>query len=166
MDGDAGGRSTARIYDVLDVLVANLTAETVAATRSCGCASAARWLTRRIDQFNPAGRARRNVAHHYDLNGRLYSLFLDRDRQYSCAYFPRGDETLEEAQVAKKRHIAAKLMLDRPGPDGAGHRLRLGRHGADAGARLRRARHRHHALHRAARRGAARAPRPRGWRTA
>ena len=49
------------------------------------------------------------------MNGRLYSLFLDRDRQYSCAYFPRGDETLEEAQAAKKRHIAAKLCLDRPG---------------------------------------------------
>ncbi len=64
---------------------------------------------------NNASRSRRNVAHHYDLNGRLYSLFLDRDRQYSCAYFPRGDETLEEAQLAKKRHIAAKLKLDRPG---------------------------------------------------
>jgi cyclopropane-fatty-acyl-phospholipid synthase len=64
---------------------------------------------------NNATRSRRNVAHHYDLNGRLYSLFLDRDRQYSCAYFPRGDETLEEAQAAKKRHIAAKLKLDRPG---------------------------------------------------
>jgi len=63
---------------------------------------------------NNAARSRRNVAHHYDLNGRLYSLFLDRDRQYSCAYFPRGDETLEEAQAAKKRHIAAKLLLDRP----------------------------------------------------
>src|SRR4029077_1817383 len=71
-------------------------------------------LTRVIAQFNPAPRARRNVAHHYDPNGRLYSLFLDRDRQYSCAYFPRGDETLEEAQIAKKRHIAAKLKLDRP----------------------------------------------------
>ena len=59
-------------------------------------------------------RAQRNVAHHYNLNGRLYSLFLDRDRQYSCAYFPRGDETLEQAQIAKKRHIAAKLCLDRP----------------------------------------------------
>jgi len=55
------------------------------------------------------------VAHHYDLNGRLYSLFLDRDRQYSCAYFPTGTETLEEAQAAKKRLIAAKLCLDRPG---------------------------------------------------
>ena len=72
-------------------------------------------MTRRLAQFNPAGRARRNVAHHYDLNGRLYSLFLDRDRQYSCAYFPRGDETIDEAQVAKKRHIAAKLLLNRPG---------------------------------------------------
>ncbi len=72
-------------------------------------------LRRPIAQANNAVRARRNVAHHYDLNGRLYSLFLDRDRQYSCAYFPRGDETLEEAQTAKKRHIAAKLMLDRPG---------------------------------------------------
>ncbi|WP_419899775.1 cyclopropane-fatty-acyl-phospholipid synthase family protein [Roseomonas sp. USHLN139] len=74
-----------------------------------------RWLRRRLDQLNPAGRARRNVAHHYDLNGRLYALFLDRDRQYSCAYFPTGQETLEEAQEAKKRHIAAKLHLDRPG---------------------------------------------------
>jgi cyclopropane-fatty-acyl-phospholipid synthase len=72
-------------------------------------------LRRRFDQYNPAPRAQRNVAHHYDLNGRLYSLFLDRDRQYSCAYFPRGDETLEAAQLAKKRHIAAKLCLDRPG---------------------------------------------------
>ncbi len=51
------------------------------------------------------------------MNGRLYSLFLDRDRQYSCAYFARGGETLEEAQAAKKRHIAAKLLLDRPNLD-------------------------------------------------
>jgi cyclopropane-fatty-acyl-phospholipid synthase len=72
-------------------------------------------VLRPILQANSAARARRNVAHHYDLNGRLYSLFLDRDRQYSCAYFPRGDETLEEAQAAKKRHIAAKLNLNRPG---------------------------------------------------
>ena len=70
---------------------------------------------RRLHQFNPAGRAKKNVAHHYDLSSQLYALFLDADRQYSCAYFPNGDETLEEAQVAKKRHIAAKLLLDRPG---------------------------------------------------
>ncbi len=75
----------------------------------------ARRITRVLAQMNPAPRARRNVAHHYDLNGRLYALFLDRDRQYSCAYFPTGAETLEEAQEAKKRHIAAKLLLGRPG---------------------------------------------------
>jgi len=62
-----------------------------------------RWGRRHLDQLNPASRARRNVAHHYDLNGRLYALFLDRDRQYSCAYFPTGEETLEEAQLLKKR---------------------------------------------------------------
>ena len=74
-----------------------------------------RQLRRRFDQLNPARRARRNVAHHYDLNGRLYALFLDADRQYSCAYYPTGGETLEQAQALKKRHIAAKLRLDRPG---------------------------------------------------
>ena len=71
------------------------------------------WL-RVVRQYNPASRARRNVAHHYDLSGELYDLFLDRDRQYSCAYFARADMTLEEAQQAKKAHIAAKLCL-RPG---------------------------------------------------
>ncbi|HTZ71484.1 MAG TPA: cyclopropane-fatty-acyl-phospholipid synthase family protein [Acetobacteraceae bacterium] len=73
-----------------------------------------RRLTRFATGAVTPARARRNVAHHYDLNGRLYSLFLDRDRQYSCAYFPTGNETLEEAQKAKKQHIAAKLLLDRP----------------------------------------------------
>jgi cyclopropane-fatty-acyl-phospholipid synthase len=101
------------IYDVLDLLVTNLTSET-SSNPVVGLRHALARLTRRIAQFNPAGRARRNAAHHYDLNGRLYSLFLDRDRQYSCAYFPRGDETLDEAQVAKKRHLASKLRLDRP----------------------------------------------------
>ncbi|MDG3041943.1 cyclopropane-fatty-acyl-phospholipid synthase [Roseicyclus marinus] len=66
---------------------------------------------RLIDQYNPAHRARVNVAHHYDLSGDLYDLFLDADRQYSCAYFTRPDMTLEQAQAAKKHHIAAKLCL-------------------------------------------------------
>ena len=66
---------------------------------------------RRLAQFNPSGRARRNVAHHYDIDGAIYDLFLDRDRQYSCAYFTRGRRALEEAQLAKKRHIAAKLAI-------------------------------------------------------
>jgi cyclopropane-fatty-acyl-phospholipid synthase len=102
------------IYDLLDVLVVNLWEGGGHPMEWAG--AALRQVRRRIDQLNPAGRARRNVAHHYDLNGRLYALFLDRDRQYSCAYFARGgDETLEEAQAAKKRHVAAKLRLDRPG---------------------------------------------------
>jgi cyclopropane-fatty-acyl-phospholipid synthase len=100
------------IYDVLEVLVMNLAqGGSMPALR---VTQLGRKLFRRLSQFNPAGRSRRNVAHHYDLNSELYSLFLDEDWQYSCAYFPRGDETLEAAQVAKKRHIAAKLLLDRP----------------------------------------------------
>ena len=71
-------------------------------------------LVRRLQQVNTAARARRNVQHHYDLSGELYRLFLDEDMQYSCAYFERPDMTLEEAQLAKKRHIAAKLRI-KPG---------------------------------------------------
>jgi cyclopropane-fatty-acyl-phospholipid synthase len=70
-----------------------------------------RYLGRHIGQFNLRGRARNNVAHHYDLDGRLYSLFLDADRQYSCAYFEDADTTLDDAQLAKKRHLAAKLLV-------------------------------------------------------
>ena len=73
-----------------------------------------RYLMRRIHQFNPPSRSRENVHHHYDLDGRLYSLFLDDDLQYSCAYFEEGVTGLAEAQLAKKRHLAAKLAL-RPG---------------------------------------------------
>ena len=73
-----------------------------------------RLLARRFTQNNDLFRSRRNVAHHYDLDERFYRLFLDRDMQYSCAYFDRPDADLEEAQWAKKRHIAAKLAL-RPG---------------------------------------------------
>lgn len=73
------------------------------------------FLSRRL-HHNPIHRARCNVAHHYDLSTELYDLFLDADRQYSCAYFATGNETLEEAQALKKRHLAAKLLL-RPGLD-------------------------------------------------
>jgi len=72
-----------------------------------------RYLLRRLMQFNPPPRARRNVAHHYDLDGQLYSLFLDADRQYSCAYFETPDQSLDDAQLAKKRHLAAKLLITR-----------------------------------------------------
>ena len=74
--------------------------------------AALRYGRRRIDQFNYRMRARRNIAHHYDLDARLYSLFLDADRQYSCAYFENTDQTLDDAQLAKKRHLAAKLLIE------------------------------------------------------
>jgi cyclopropane-fatty-acyl-phospholipid synthase len=72
-----------------------------------------RYLARHIRQLNLRGRARDNVAHHYDLDGRLYSLFLDADKQYSCAYFETADMSLDDAQLAKKRHLAAKLLIGR-----------------------------------------------------
>jgi cyclopropane-fatty-acyl-phospholipid synthase len=88
------------IYDLLDLAARRL--KTVRAKKAHG--------TRR----NTKHAARRNVAHHYDLSGELYRLFLDADQQYSCAYFARPDMSLEEAQAAKKRHLAAKLLL-KPG---------------------------------------------------
>ncbi len=102
------------IYDLLELL-----------TQSLGNGTAGwldrlqewlRLLRRRFSQLNGLGRARRNVAHHYDLSGALYDLFLDSDRQYSCAYFPEPEADLERAQLAKKRHIAAKLLL-KPGQE-------------------------------------------------
>jgi cyclopropane-fatty-acyl-phospholipid synthase len=70
---------------------------------------------RRLQQHNARRRAQHNVSHHYDLDARLYSLFLDSDRQYSCAYFESPTATLDDAQLAKKRHLAAKLLLRDPG---------------------------------------------------
>lgn len=72
----------------------------------------ARRALRRLSQFNPARRAQKNAAHHYDLGNDFYRLFLDKDLQYSCAYFERPDYTLEEAQAAKKRLIARKLLIE------------------------------------------------------
>jgi cyclopropane-fatty-acyl-phospholipid synthase len=71
-----------------------------------------RTLMRRIDQRNNLRRAARNVSHHYDIDSRFYELFLDSDWQYSCAYFEHPGESLEDAQLAKKRHIAAKLLVE------------------------------------------------------
>jgi len=67
---------------------------------------------RSIQQHNPIGKAQKNVSHHYDLSSELYRLFLDKDLQYSCAYFENGDESLEVAQEKKKRHLASKLKLE------------------------------------------------------
>lgn len=69
-------------------------------------------LLRRWQQYNPAARARKNAAHHYDLPDSLYDLFLDRDRQYSCGYFRDPGADLETGQIDKQRHLAAKLLLE------------------------------------------------------
>ncbi|MDX2158763.1 MAG: cyclopropane-fatty-acyl-phospholipid synthase family protein [Hyphomicrobiaceae bacterium] len=98
-----------RIYDLIELVLENAMRRPM--PRWVGAADRLRYLTRRIAQFNPAGRARRNVAHHYDIDGAVYDLFLDGQRQYSCAYFLRPDEDLEEAQRAKIHHIAAKLAI-------------------------------------------------------
>ena len=76
-----------------------------------GAAKALSAVVHRLDRINMARQAKRNVAHHYDLSDRLYDLFLDADRQYSCAYFTDPANTLEQAQADKKAHIAAKLAL-------------------------------------------------------
>ncbi len=72
------------------------------------------WVKTRLGSINRQRQSRANVEHHYDIGNDLYRLFLDRDMQYSCAYWPREGMTLDEAQEAKKAHIAAKLAL-RPG---------------------------------------------------
>jgi cyclopropane-fatty-acyl-phospholipid synthase len=97
------------IYDLLEVVLKNAMAHPP--PKWAQTLDVARFLTRRLAQFNPAKRARRNVAHHYDIDASIYDLFLDADRQYSCAYFTDPEKRLEDAQQAKKRHLAAKLVL-------------------------------------------------------
>ncbi|HEX3862009.1 MAG TPA: cyclopropane-fatty-acyl-phospholipid synthase family protein [Stellaceae bacterium] len=100
------------LYDLVDLLVTNDAA--MADNLVMRMRSAAGRLVRGVHQYNPIRRSRRNVAHHYDLSDQLYDLFLDRDRQYSCAYFRSAEDGIDTAQANKKRHIAAKLLL-RPG---------------------------------------------------
>ena len=110
MDGRMTVDKPSTIYELLDLLTANLGRSFAGPVFEVY--GALRRMKRRIDQHNPVGKAQKNVAHHYDLDGGIYDLFLDRDKQYSCAYFQRPDMTLEEAQLAKKRHIAAKLGIE------------------------------------------------------
>ncbi len=112
------GRLTIEQGDIYDLLA--LAMRNAGSHHGKGLLSVARALRRlfrRFSQFNPVSRSKDHVAHHYDLSGKLYELFLDRDRQYSCAYFSVPGETLEDAQIGKKRHIAAKLYLNKPGLD-------------------------------------------------
>jgi cyclopropane-fatty-acyl-phospholipid synthase len=98
-----------RLYDFLD-----LAARNIAHLEGNPWYSLISRIAKRIGQYNPVGRAQKNVAHHYDLSDQLYDLFLDKDRQYSCAYFLSPRDSIETAQENKKRHIASKLLLARP----------------------------------------------------
>jgi cyclopropane-fatty-acyl-phospholipid synthase len=97
---------------VADLLAVLLRQDYIAPPRWALPWQVGRYLFRRVQQFNPRSRSRRNVAHHYDLDGRLYTLFLDADQQYSCAYFEAPDQSLDDAQLAKRRHLAAKLKVE------------------------------------------------------
>jgi cyclopropane-fatty-acyl-phospholipid synthase len=136
MDGTVTVEDGGDIYALLDLLGRN--------TAALDSSTMIRWsyalqrMVRLIQQYNPVGKAQRNAAHHYDLKDQLYDLFLDRDRQYSCAYFMSPNDTLEQAQTNKKHHIAAKLILQPGqkvldiGSGWGGMGLYLGReHGAD-----------------------------------
>jgi cyclopropane-fatty-acyl-phospholipid synthase len=98
------------VYDVLELLLRD--DRDVPPNAFVRLLDSWRMRLRPLLQRNLPVRARSNVAHHYDLDDRLYALFLDDDRQYSCAYFERGDEDLATAQRAKQRHIAAKLLVE------------------------------------------------------
>lgn len=110
MDGTLTVEDGGDIFDFLDLVGRNGAHEPVSGLDRM--LMAIRYHARRLSQANPITRARQNVAHHYDLSDTLYDLFLDPRRQYSCAYFARPDLTLEEAQLAKLNHIAAKLRLE------------------------------------------------------
>jgi len=111
MDGDVE-MEAGSIYDFLSLFAKNLGRGDFPSWMRL--ADAFRRRTRFTRQANNPKKSKRNVSHHYDLPGSLYELFLDEDRQYSCAYFEKGTESLDEAQLAKKRHIARKLCI-RPG---------------------------------------------------
>jgi len=101
---------------IADVLAVLMRQQRLAPPKWVIPANTLRYLFRRLQQFNLRSRSRRNVAHHYDLDGRVYSLFLDADQQYSCAYFESADQSIDDAQLAKKRHLAAKLLV-KPGDE-------------------------------------------------
>ena len=98
------------IYDFLETAIDNLHGRPYPLTSRLWYRLRTR--LRRLQQMNRGRRSKNNVAHHYDLDAGLYDLFLDPDRQYSCAYFEHPYQSLEEAQLAKKRHIVAKLAVE------------------------------------------------------
>ncbi len=99
------------IYDFLALIKKNTLSE--ALTFGMIWRGMARIIAARIRMHLPVNHNKDNVSHHYDLSAKLFDLFLDEDWQYSCAYFNPPGISLYEAQLAKKRHIAAKLMPQR-----------------------------------------------------
>ncbi|MBI1209966.1 MAG: methyltransferase domain-containing protein [Alphaproteobacteria bacterium] len=109
MDGRLTVENGATIADVMDLLQSNLGLG-VGGGHMAWIAKASN-IASRLFSRNSRRRAKSNVAHHYDLSGKLYDLFLDSDKQYSCAFFETPNDTLEVAQTNKKKRIAAKLAL-------------------------------------------------------
>ncbi|MDN5872251.1 MAG: cyclopropane-fatty-acyl-phospholipid synthase family protein [Nitrococcus sp.] len=104
-----GAWSSPSLITLLEVLMRNFPRESVSWVRRLMIK-----LVKPLQQWNRIASSRRNAAHHYDLDVSLFRRFLDEDMQYSCAYWPRDNMTLEQAQIAKKEHIRRKLLL-RPG---------------------------------------------------
>ncbi len=109
------GRLTIERGDILDLLM--LATSNSRWENGTNRLAANRWRTlkgkvRHALTANQAIASRRNVKHHYDLSDRLYDLFLDADKQYSCAYYTDPDNSLEQAQADKKAHIVAKLAIE------------------------------------------------------
>jgi cyclopropane-fatty-acyl-phospholipid synthase len=100
------------VADFLDLVIRNVA--TQEPTRWSRPLRHARTILRRLFAINNPFRAQKNARHHYNIDRRIYRLFLDSDLQYSCAYFERPTFTIDEAQQAKKRHIAGKLYLNKP----------------------------------------------------
>ena len=114
MDGDLE-LEEGSIYRLLELIFKNVRQHKSTPARWVRTLEHLRRILAHILEWNTLGRSRSNVQHHYDLSGKLYDLFLDQDRQYSCAYFEDPSVDLEQAQLAKKRLISSKLIMSREG---------------------------------------------------
>lgn len=101
------------LYDLLDLCTQNVPSPYAKHTFS-KIFSIFSTLYSYLQQYAPIHRAKHNVEHHYEMKDEFTNLFLDEDKQYSCAYFRNPADTLEQAQLNKKQHIAKKLLL-KPG---------------------------------------------------
>ncbi|SDG02902.1 cyclopropane-fatty-acyl-phospholipid synthase [Thalassobaculum litoreum DSM 18839] len=112
MNGGLVLEEESTLYDFLDLCMVNIGSVREGTMRKL--LAGVRGIRAAIRNWNPVHLAQGKVAHHYDLSDELFDIFLDSDRQYSCAYFLNPDDDLETAQWNKKLHLAAKLNL-KPG---------------------------------------------------